>query len=234
MKPLRIFIGFDAVESVAYHALCQSIIDTSTVPVSFTPVKRTMLHEYTRKRDPKQSNEFSFTRFLTPYLAGYEGPALFMDLDMLLRVDIKELFDLYDPKYAVMVCKHDYVPKNDVKYLGAVQYRYARKNWSSVMLFNAGHEHCQRLTPEYVNKAEPAALHRFWWTHDDYVGDIPVEWNWLVGEYPYNEQAKNVHFTIGGPYFEEYSGCDYSDEWRSAHDNATFCLQMRDIKRKAE
>jgi len=234
MKPLRIFIGYDAVESVAYHTLCQSIIDSCNVPVSFTPIKRTMLPMFTRPRDMKQSNEFSFSRFLTPYLAGYDGPALFMDLDMLLRANIRELFELYDERYAVMVCKHDYVPKNETKYLGAVQYRYSRKNWSSVMLFNCGHDHCRRLTPEYVNKAEPATLHRFWWTHDDYVGELPLEWNWLVGEYDYNPNAKNVHFTIGGPYFEEYANCDYSDEWVGANDSAQFCLQMSDIKRKAE
>lgn len=222
----RIFIGYDSVESVAYHALCQSIIDHSSEPVSITPVKMSMLPEYKRERDPKQSNEFSFTRFLVPYLAGYEGKALFMDCDMLFRSDPVELFEQFDPTKSVQVCQHDYVPKNQTKFLGATQYKYPRKNWSSVMLFNCAHYDCRRLTPDVVNTAEPSFLHRFEWTTDERIGSLPLEWNWLVGEYPYNKDAKNAHFTVGGPYFNEYAGCDYSNEWRLTYDRMKHCEQL--------
>lgn len=222
----RIFIGYDSVESVAYHALCQSIVDHSSEPVSITPVKMSMLPEYKRERDPKQSNEFSFTRFMVPYLSGYEGKALFMDCDMLFRCDPAELFAQFDPTKAVQVCQHDYTPKNHTKFLGATQYKYPRKNWSSVMLFNCSHYDCRRLTPEVVNTAEPAYLHRFEWTKDDRIGSLPLEWNWLVGEYSHNPDAKNVHFTVGGPYFHEYAGCDYSNEWRQTYDRMKHCDQL--------
>lgn len=227
---IRIFIGYDEVESVAYHTLVQSIIDTCSEPVSITPVKLSLIPEYTRKRDIKQSNEFSFTRFLVPYLCGYEGHAIFMDCDMLLRADIAELWKLRDSTKSVQVVKHDYTPKNQTKFLGAIQYKYPRKNWSSVMLFNCGHDHCKRLTPDYVNTADGLALHRFYWTHDDYIGELSTEWNHLVGEYQYDEEAKIVHFTVGGPYFDEYFQCDYSDEWFEVAKRMRHCEQISLVK----
>jgi len=223
---IRLFIGYDAVEAVAYHTMVQSIIDTCSVPISITPVKLSMLPDYKRERDPHQSNEFSFSRFLVPYLCDYKGFGIFMDCDMLLRADLKELWGMRDMYKSVQVVKHDYTPKNTTKFLGAKQYQYPRKNWSSVMLFNCAHEHCKRLTPEYVNTADALSLHRFYWTHDDHIGELPIEWNHLVGEYDRNPDAKNVHFTVGGPYFDEYYGCEYSKEWFEEMRKATHCEQL--------
>ena len=223
---LKVFIGVDEVEMVAYHVLAQSIIEKCSVPVSITPVKISMLPEYKRERDPKQSNEFSFTRFLVPYLCGYEGHALFMDLDMLVRVDLNELWELRDDTKSVQVVKHDYTPKNQTKYLGTIQYPYPRKNWSSVMLFNCGHDHCKRLTPDYVNTTEGLNLHRFHWTHEDCIGELSKDWNHLVGEYADNPDAKIVHWTLGGPWFHEYKGAEFSDEWRKTFDKARHCDQL--------
>lgn len=225
---LKIFIGYDRAESISYHALVQSIIEYSSVPVSITPVKMTMLPEYIRDRDPKQSNEFSFTRFLVPYLCGYEGQAIFMDCDMMFRTDPKELFDLFDETKAVQVIKHDYTPSTRTKYLGSMQYQYPRKNWSSVMLFNCAHEHCKRLTPEYVNTIEALNLHRFYWTHDDFIGALPVEWNHLVGEYEPNPEAKNVHWTICGPWFcNDPSLVEFGNEWVEMRDKMEYAESWR-------
>jgi len=223
---LRLFIGVDDVEMVAYHTMVQSIIETCSVPISITPLKLSMLPEYTRERDPKQSNEFSFSRFLVPYLMDYEGFAIFADLDMLVRADLSELWKLRDSTKSVQVVKHDYTPKTHTKYLGAIQYQYPRKNWSSVMLFNCEHDHCRRLTPEYVNTASGMNLHRFHWTHEDYIGSLPKEWNWLVGEYEYNEFAKIAHLTIGGPWFVEYANTDYANEWRDMFDKVIYSKQL--------
>jgi len=211
---LHIFIGYDQVESVAYHTLCHSIMERSSVPIAIHPVKQSMFRDvYTRSRDSKQSNEFSFTRFLVPYLMSYSGWALFMDSDMLLRADINELFELKEYDKAVQVVQHDYTPSTATKFLGATQYRYPRKNWSSVMLFNCSNFHCRRLTPEYINTASALDLHRFQWTDDDHIGSLSPDWNWLVGEYSYNSFAKIAHYTIGGPWFDEYRLTDYADEW---------------------
>lgn len=227
MTPLRIFIGYDSKESVAYHVLSQSIMGKSSIPVSITPIKRSSLMSiHSRDPDPKQSNEFSFTRFLVPYLSGYEGWSVYMDCDMLCRVNIKELFDLSDSSKAVQVVKHDYLPKDTVKYLGAVQYAYPKKNWSSMMLFN--NSACRDLTPEYVNSAEGFELHQFKWLGDDkLIGGLQKEWNHLVGEYPENEHAKIVHWTSGGPYFYEYARAEYAEEYRMALDATMNCAQRR-------
>jgi len=224
---IRWFIGYDEVESVAYHTLVNSIIKRSSVPVSITPIKKSMIKEYTRPRDPKQSNEFSFTRFLTPWLCGFEGQAIFTDCDMMLRTDPAELLDLMPTgDEAVRVVKHNYTPSTETKYLGAVQYKYPRKNWSSVMLFNCAHPDCRKLVPLYIDRAPASDLHRFRWTSDECIGELPRQWNHLVGEYPYDESAKLVHFTIGGPYFREYEDCDYAEEWFKEDEDMIRCDQI--------
>jgi hypothetical protein len=211
---LDIYIGYDPREAVAFYTLAHSILRRSSIPVSIAPVMRRQLqHLYTRARGPTESTEFSLTRFLVPALAGYRGWSLFMDCDMLCRADIAGLAAEIDrqPDKAVLVVKHDYVPKTERKFLNQVQTKYARKNWSSLMLFN--NERCRALTPEYVNSASGLELHRFAWIDDGLIGSLPREWNWLVTEYPYNPEAKIVHYTLGGPYFDGYRDCDYAAEW---------------------
>ena len=222
---LDIYIGFDRNEIVSYHVLCQSILEKSSRPVRFTPLNlRNLSGCFSRDRNALQSTEFSFSRFLVPYLSGYAGWSLFLDCDMLAMTDFSELFDLADPTKAVMVCKHDYQPKEDSKFLGQVQTKYEKKNWSSVMLFN--NEKCKALTPDYVNSASGLELHQFKWLGDDaLIGEIPLEWNWLVGEYPKKQDVKNIHYTIGGPYFDDYKDCDYAEDWNLAYNRMISCSQ---------
>ncbi len=231
---LRIFIGYDPVESVAWHTMAHSILSRSSVPVAIVPVNIANLKSvYVRERDPKQSNEFSFTRFLVPYLSGYEGLAAFFDCDMMLRTDVAELFEhaRKDPSKAVHVVKHDYEPRDDIKYLNTVQYRYPRKNWSSVVLWNCGHPSNRAVTPEFVNTASAMELHRFQWLKDEEIGSLDVRWNWLVGEYADPPaDVHNVHWTVGGPYFHEYKNADFAKEWFAEHERMDFCLQRPDVK----
>jgi hypothetical protein len=165
-----------------------------------------------RERDPKQSTDFAFNRFLVPYLSNYEGWSLFMDCDMLVRCDIKDLFNEGLDKYAVHVVKHDYQPNPEDKFLGQKQTIYARKNWSSVILFN--NAACRHLDPQSVNRWTGLELHQFKWLDDAQIGSLDAEWNHLVGEYEPNEYARIVHFTRGTPCFPEYRGCEFAKEWR--------------------
>lgn len=226
---LKIFIGFDQVESVAWHTMVHSILARSSKPVAIIPVNLANLKGvYTRARDPKQSNEFSFSRFLVPYLSDFEGYAAFFDCDMMLRTDINELFETVkqDPGKAVYVVKHDYQPRDDIKYLNNVQYKYPRKNWSSVVLWDCAHPANKVVTPDFVNNASPMELHRFTWLKDEEIGELNVRWNWLVGEYDEPPtDVKNVHWTVGGPYFEEYKNVDFSEEWFAESKQMTYCLQ---------
>jgi hypothetical protein len=211
---LQVFIGYDPNETVAYHTLAHSILRRASIPVSVAPLMQSQLKGvYTRPRGPTESTEFSLTRFLVPHLSGYRGWSLFMDCDMLCRADIAGLaaYSERAADMAVLVCQHDYVPKTARKFLDQVQTKYPRKNWSSLMLFN--NERCRALTPDYVNSASGLELHRFAWIEDARIGELPLEWNWLVGEYAHNPAAKIVHYTLGGPYFDDYRGCDYAEEW---------------------
>jgi hypothetical protein len=213
---LRVYIGYDPRESVAYHVLAHSILRRSSIPVSIAPVMLSQLAGlYTRQRGPTESTEFSLSRFLVPTLSGFEGWSLFMDCDMLCRTDIAALAAQAraQPEKAVLVCQHDYVPKSERKFLNQVQTRYPRKNWSSLMLFN--NARCKALTPAYVNGATGLELHRFAWLRDEDIGELPLLWNWLVDEYPADQHANIVHYTLGGPWFDDYRDCDYADEWRA-------------------
>ena len=216
---INVFIGYDSKEKIAYHVLSESILRNSTKPVSITPIAlNNIKDDFVRERNNLSSTEFSFSRFIIPHLMNYRGWALFMDCDMLMKADIAELWRLRDDKYAVQVCKHDYVPKEKTKFLGQTQTAYPKKNWSSFMLMNC--KKCSALTPNYVNAATGLELHQFKWLEsDDLIGDLPLEWNWLVGEYDYKEDVKNVHYTKGGPYFKDYMDCDYSKDWFNIYTN---------------
>jgi lipopolysaccharide biosynthesis glycosyltransferase len=210
---IRVFIGYDPREAAAFSVLAYSIHARSSQPVSIVPLILSELRAVmTRERHPLQSTDFSFSRFLTPYLSDYSGWSVFMDCDMLVRDDIAKLYALRDERYAVMVVKHNHVPKENKKFLDQPQTAYHKKNWSSVMLFNnAG---CRALTPEYVNTASGLELHQFKWLgNDDLIGELPDRWNHLVGYNPPRNDASLVHYTLGGPYFNEYRNCEYAEEW---------------------
>jgi lipopolysaccharide biosynthesis glycosyltransferase len=212
---IPVFIGYDRQEEVAFSVLSYSIHRHASLPVSIAPVMLSQLGGvFDREKHPLQSTDFSFSRFLTPYLSDYTGWSLFMDCDMLMREDVAELWALRDDRYAVMVVKHEHVPRETEKFLGMPQSKYEKKNWSSVMLFN--NARCRALTPQYVSTATGLELHQFkWLQNDDEIGALPSRWNHLVGYYAPRADAALVHFTLGGPYFPEYAGCEYADEWRS-------------------
>jgi lipopolysaccharide biosynthesis glycosyltransferase len=207
MTPLQVFIGYDPRQPVAYNVLQHSIVRQSSKPVSITPL---ILSQLPIKR--RGLTEFTYSRFLVPYLCNFAGKALFMDADMVVNGDIAELWALRDDRYAVMVAKHDYTTKHPVKYLGAKNEDYPRKNWSSLVLWNCRHIANRILKPEFVSKSTGAQLHRFSWLHDEEIGSLPLEWNWLVSEYD-DKDASLYHYTVGTPCFPDYKDCQKSDLW---------------------
>jgi hypothetical protein len=217
---IRLFIGYDPREAIAYHVLSHSIIRHTSLPVQITPLALSHLSSMLwRERNPLQSTDFAFSRFLTPYLTGFDGWAIFMDCDMLVLSDIATLWSLRDERYAVQVVKHDYTPKSQKKFLQQTQTAYEKKNWSSVMLMNCAK--CKALTPDYVNTASGLELHRFHWLGDDaLIGEIPLSWNYLVDEYETIDpsQIHNLHYTNGGPYFDAYKDCSYAHLWFNERD----------------
>ena len=232
MKTVPVYVGYDPKESISWHVFVQSIMETSSSPLSIHPIYLKNYKEiFNRVSDPKQSNEFSFSRFLVPYLQNYQGTAIFMDCDMLMRTDINELYKIgrMHPEKAVHVVQHDYEPKEKIKYLGQAQHAYPRKNWSSAVVWNCGHKANKNVTPDFVNNGTGAELHRFSWLKDEEIGSLDVGWNWLVGEYVNPDQkinVKNVHWTVGGPYFNEYRDVEFSEEWREMEKIALRCDQI--------
>lgn len=227
---LNVFIGYDSHEAVALHVLAHSIMRRASEPVAIIPLYLPQLQRsglYTRERNPKQSTDFTFSRFLTPHLSA-SRISIFLDCDMLVLCDICELeqIAIANPYQDVHVVKHSYVPKGERKFLDNEQTLYPCKNWSSLMVFNGSRMAVKNLTPAKVNSLSPMELHQFAWCQD--IGELPLEYNHLVGEYAPNPAAKIVHFTLGGPWFRPYEKCEFSRQWFEEYDHA-FSNNTRDF-----
>jgi lipopolysaccharide biosynthesis glycosyltransferase len=213
----KVFVGYTSYQDVVYQVAKHSIERFSNDVKCFPIIQQSLrdLGIYTRDIDSKGSTEFSITRFLTPWLAGFRGWVLFCDNDVLALDDLGKLFQLADDRYAVMCVKHQYKPNSGLKLDGKQQFNYPRKNWSSVVLWNCSHPKNQMITPELINEVSPLFLHRFMWLDDNEIGNISHAWNWLVNWYkePQDGTPKLLHFTEGGPYFKRYQDVEYANLW---------------------
>lgn len=198
---LRIFLGYDERQAVAYNVARYSIERRSSVPVAITPLK---LDTLPCKREGL--TRFTFSRFLVPHLCNFAGYALFLDSDIIFLDDVAKLFSLVDTDGPAA-----WVSKNEHKF-----------EWASLILFNCGHESNRILTPDYVQTAPD--LHRISWLKDGEIGDIPREWNHLVGYDKPRTDAKAVHYTQGLPIFPETEGSEYADAWRAEHKAMNYTL----------
>lgn len=231
---LTVYMGWDPRETEAYNVAQFSIVRRTSQPVKVNPLMLTTLvyqGHITRKTERKDgrlwcpiseapmSTEFAISRFVVPFLQK-SGWALFMDPDMLVLDDIANVFALADPKYAVMVVKHNYEPTIDIKMDGQKQTAYARKNWSSFVLWNLDHPSNKKFSREMLNTWPGIALHQFRWLDNDEIGELPIEWNWLDGVYQTRPAAElsNVHFTEGGPWFKNWGGSPYDELWLKERD----------------
>jgi hypothetical protein len=220
---LNICIGYDKRELNAYRVCLASLRELSSKPISIIALMMDSLQEnglYTRPHevrngqlwdmisDAPMSTEFAITRFLVPYLRRYKGWCLFCDCDFMFRADVAELFALRDESKAVMVVKHCYSQEAGMKMDRQQQTVYARKNWSSLVLWNCGHSANWILTPDYVNGQTGKDLHQFTWLTDDLIGELPFNWNWI------ELQPKAVHFTAGTPDMKGHEYSAYSEEYR--------------------
>ena len=224
MKPIPVFIGYDPREAIAYHVCVNSIIRHASKPVAIVPLALNLFEDY-KETHTDGSNHFIYSRFLVPHLMNYEGFAIFMDGDMIVRDDIVELCDLYDPTKAVQVVQHDYQTRMTTKYLGSRNENYPRKNWSSVVLWNCGHQTNKILTPEFVQSSTGAYLHRFSWIDDEYIGALPIGWNWLPDEFGPSANASLLHYTLGTPSFYQFADTPQGEEWHRERILTEYCQQ---------
>lgn len=222
---IKIYIGFDSREAIASKICEFSLKKNSNKKLNIEHIKIDEMREkkiYKREDDKLGSTEFTFTRFLVPYLENYNGWALFCDSDFLWLSDVNELFSLCDERYAIMCVHHDYKPLNIEKKIGQSQHNYPRKNWSSMVLWNCSHPSNKILTPDLVNTQSGKFLHRFGWLKDQEIGKINYEWNWLIDWYkePVDGKPKALHFTEGGPWLgSKYDKKEYSNIWNAYYSN---------------
>ena len=219
----NVFVGYDTREDIAYQ-VCEFSIKRFNPNVPITPLVQHELRQkkiYWREIDKLASTEFTFTRFLVPHLMNFKGWALFIDCDIVFLEDVNNLFSLADDRYAVMCVKHQFNPKPGLKMDGQVQTVYPRKNWSSVVLWNCAHPSNERVTVDSVNNPnfDGAYFHRFSWLEDEEIGELPCDWNWLVGWYKKDDGVpRAIHYTEGGPWFKNYRNCEFNQDWKK-------CLQ---------
>ena len=221
---IPIFIGYDPREAIAYHTCVNSIIRHASQPVQLIPLALNLFRDY-KETHTDGSNQFVYSRFLVPHLMKFKGWAIFIDGDMIVRDDITKLWDMRDPYQDVMVVKHNYKTRMPVKYLGSKNEDYPRKNWSSVILWNCANHPNKVLTPEFINKATGAQLHRFTWLDDSRIGELPIEWNWLPDEFGENPDAKLLHYTLGAPCFTEFADTPMGDKWHDERALTEHCQQ---------
>ena len=218
---IKVFVGWDSSVPVAYDVCEYSIKKhcslATVIPLKLPDLRYNLI--YNRPDDPLSSTEFTFSRFLVPYLTEYDGWAVFCDCDFLWLDDINSIFDMADDKYAVMVAKHSYTPEQKIKMDGKTQHLYPRKNWSSLVLWNCAHPSNKQVTKELVNTETGQYLHRFTWLKDHEIGDIPHTWNWLTDWYeePRDGKPRALHFTLGGPWLNRYKDTLYADIWAQYH-----------------
>ncbi len=232
-----IWVGWDPREAAAFAVAKSSIQKYLTRPI---PVYGLVLNDLVRRglymrpteirpsaadrpvmwdviSDAPMSTQHANARFLVPHLAGH-GWALFMDGDMLVRDNLARVFEGLDSSKAVYCVKHRYEPPPGIKMDGQEQTRYARKNWSSFLIFNCDHEANRKLTVPMVNAVPGRDLHRFCWLNDDEIGELGPEYNFLVGHSSLSVEPRVVHFTEGLPDMAGYENVEYADEWRSERD----------------
>ncbi len=227
MADHSLFIGYDPRETDAYDVCAFSARRRSTVTLNIQPVKLEEVRAkglYTRPTEIRgnrlwdviseapMSTEFAISRFLTPHLATSDW-AIFCDCDFLWRDDIAKLFALADPRFAVMCVQHHHMPPESTKMDNQLQLLYARKNWSSLMLWNVNHPSNKKLTVEMINTLPGRDLHRFCWLEDHEIGALPVTWNWLEGHSDPAIDPAVVHYTRGGPWFDHMKNCAYAADW---------------------
>jgi hypothetical protein len=228
---LRIFIGWDRRETSAAQVCARSLVRHASMPLDIRPLilphlqaiglytrptrRKGLIELFDEISQHRMATDHAISRFLVPHLCGYSGWALSCDGDILWRGDVAELFGLGDPRYAAMVVKHDHKPAELYKMDGQPQAHYARKNWSSVVLWNCAHPANRALTVEKVNTAQGLWLHRFDWLKDEEIGELPPEWNWLEGYSAVSIEPKAVHHTRGTPDMGGYMNVAFADEWRA-------------------
>lgn len=208
LTPIRVYIGYDPRQPVAFQVLAHSVWEHASAPVSIT-----RLNLKTLPLTRRGLTEFTYSRFMVPWLSSYEGTSIFLDSDCLCRSDVAELlaYPMAYPETAV------FVSQNKLRF-----------EWASVMVFN--NAQCRILTPDYVQeKTHP--LFDFAWAPQ--VGALQPLWNHLVGYDDPNPDAKLVHYTQGIPCWAETKDCEHAQGWAQTAKRAISTVSFQELMGKS-
>jgi len=232
---VSVFIGFDprevaafavARESVKRHAprhwniqgLVLSELQKSglyTRPMEMRPSELDPPIMWDVISDHSMSTQHANARFLVPYIAK-QGWAVFMDGDMMVRTNLSVLSEQLDKSKAVYCVQHRHEPTHSGKMDGQIQSRYARKNWTSFIVFNCDHPANAPLVNDttLANTLPGRDLHRLCWLRDEDIGELDCSWNWLAGVSDPEISPDIIHWTNGTPDMRGYEDVPYADQWR--------------------
>lgn len=91
--PIRIFIGSEPKVRIAEQVLIYSIRARTEAATTFTIMDG---DGWQVPSDLRQGTGFSLRRWMIPQFCGFKGRAIYLDADMLVHADIKELWDMPD------------------------------------------------------------------------------------------------------------------------------------------
>lgn len=213
---MKIYVGYDSSQEESFDVCVKSIKHNSNIEI--IPIVKSDLEEkFLYVENKTGSTEFSFTRFLVPFLNDYKDFAIFCDSDFIWDCDPLELESYIDSTKSVSVVKHDIKPEQvpKTKMNNQEQFWYPKKNWSSLMLFNCSHQDCADLKPSTISYCSGKYLHEFEWTKEENIGDLPKMYNYLVGYGYYDGELKPkaIHFTSGGPWYKDYQDVEFCNQW---------------------
>jgi len=231
---MRVFIGHDEREAEAAEVAAKSLrkVTHGEIEPEFLCMPKLVAQgllsqrvvdqrdgqDYDLASNAPQSTRFAISRFLTPVIC-QNGLALFVDADVVFLEDPRNMLWGVTAEHAVGVVQHSQGTVTPYKMVNQVQTSYARKNWSSVMLFNCDHAANRRLSLRDINERPGRDLHAFYWLHDHELGNLARCWNWLVNVEPKPDNGVGVaHFTLGGPWLEGWKGAPHDDMWLAARD----------------
>jgi hypothetical protein len=202
----QVFIGYDPRQPLSYNVMRHSIERHASRPIAITALILDQL-PITRQG----ATEFTYSRFLVPYLSGFQGYSIFADEDMVVVGDIHEVFDHLDGDADVWVMK------------GQESYE-----WASVMVFN--NARLSHMTPEYVDDKSNGLFDYAW---AETIGELPAEWNHCVG-YAEPKEAKLYHYTQGIPYWPECRGLPEDRYWFEEYEAMMKSVKWIDLHRNTK
>jgi len=210
-EAIRVYVGADRSQLLAVSVLEHSIkrhtnAKLQVIPMVDLPVPKPL--------DPRngQRTGFSFSRFCIPRLAGYKGKAIYMDADMLVFRDIRELWQIpfdgakvviqREVKHQETTTRKEGAPSKRIKQCAVMLLDCERLNWTIEGLVSGmdeGKYDYEQLMYQLCVLDEA-----------DVNYGIPFEWNSLEHA---DADTRLLHYTDVYTQPWTYAGNPFGDRW---------------------